>query len=155
MKKWIWLLFPAVLLLGRVEHSGTDISRLDPVEVIRVTVEDGVTIETDTGAVGIGSDLENAVADLHASSPKTVFLDTAQYLILSGDWERYLPALTDLLRPACRVCVGQGEMDLSEAAAYLDTHSSETRLIDCRAGEYRLMTFYYKEGRGRLVQGTG
>lgn len=154
MKKWLWLLLPAVLLLGRVEHTGTDISGLDPVELVRVTVSDGVTIETDTGAVGVGSDLEEAVADLHASSPKTVFLDTAQYLLLSGGAEDLLPQLYELLRPACRVCIGQGEMDLTEAAAYLNTHSPKTRLLDWGAGEYRLQTLYYKEGRGRLVSGT-
>lgn len=154
MKKWIWLLVPAALLLGRAEHTGTDISRLDPVQVVRVSVSDGVTVETDTGAVGIGSDLEEAIADLHASTSKTVFLDTAQYLLLSGSAERYLPELSMLLRPASQVCLAEGEMDLKAAAEYLGAHSPENRLLDCMAGEYRLKKLYYKEGRGQLVPGT-
>lgn len=155
MKKWLWFLIPAVLLLGRVEHTGTDISRLDPVELVRVSVrENVVTIETDTGAMGTGADLGEAVTELHAASPKSVFLDTAQYLLVTGEGEAYLPQLYDLLRPACYVCVGQGDMDLKEVADYLDTHSPENRLLDCRAEARQLQILYYKEGRGHLVQGT-
>lgn len=155
MKKWIWLLIPLLLLLGRMEHTGLDIRRLDPVKLIRVTAEENsVRIETDTGTVGIGMDIADAVADLRASSPKTVFLDTAQYLLLSGEAVEYLPRLSDLLRPICQVCLAQGELDLAEAASYLDNHSPECRLLDCRAGGYKLQTFYYIEGRGQLVPGT-
>lgn len=154
MKKWIWALAAAaVLLLPRMEHTGTDISRLEPVELVWVSMdESGVEIKTDTDAAGYGKNLASAVEDLHATASAVVFLETAEYLLLSGSAEELLPELYQLLRPACRVCLTDGETDLEGAAAYLRAHPPEGKLLDCRAGQVQLQTLYYQEGRGSLAQ---
>lgn len=144
MKKWLLLLLLTVVL-ARVEHTGTDISDLEPVELVRVTTADTVRIETDTGAAGQGNTLQEAVADLHATASGTVFLDTAQYLLL--DKEAYLPELYDLLRPACRVALARGDMDLTEAARYLEAHTPGDTLLTAKADETQLSTLICREGR--------
>lgn len=149
MKKWIPLLLLAIVL-ARVEHTGTDISDLEPVELVRVTTGDAVLIQTDTGASGEGATLGEAVRDLHAAAPGAVFLDTAQYLLL--DDEAHLPALYHILRPACEVMLWQGDMDLTEAAGYLSTHSLKTTLLDTKAQWSALPTLICREGRFCVVK---
>lgn len=144
MKKWIPLLLLAVVL-ARVEHTGTDISDLEPVELVRVTTLGTVRIETDTGAMGEGPTLAEAVEDLYATASGTVFLDTARYLLL--DDEAYLPGFCEILRPACNVLLCRGDMDLSEAAQYLGVHSPDTRLLDTKAEAPALSTLICREGR--------
>lgn len=154
MKKWIWaMVAAAVLLLPRMEHTGTDISRLEPVELVWVSMDEkGVQVKTDTGAAGYGKELESAVENLHAAASAEVFLDTAEYLLLDGQAEELLPDLCQLLRPACKVSRVDGEPDLEGAAEYLQVHPPEVKLLDCRAGQVQLQTLYYQEGRGSLAQ---
>lgn len=156
MKKLLWLLVViSIFLLGRVEHTGVEIRRLEPVEVVRVLEnEDGISIMTDTGAMGVGKDLSAAVENLQASSAATVFLDTAEYLLLSDQTREYLPQLWELLRPACQVCIAEGEVDLTEAGGFLKTHPPEVNLLQCRADSVELPQLYYQEGRGQLVRGN-
>ena len=156
MKKTLYLLAAAaVLLLTRVEHTGTDISDLEPVALVSVTMEENtVRIATDTGAEGTGGNLSEAVGNLHATAPATVFLDTAQYLLLNEETIPLLPQLYDLLRPGTRVCILSGKAALEEAAVFLKAHPPETTLLHCRAGQNQLPILYYNEGRGRLEQGN-
>lgn len=149
-KRWVLLL--AALILSRVEHTGTQVDRLEPVEILMVTVQDGeVCILTDTGAHGVGPDLGRAVENLHASASAAVFLDTAQYLIVDEGGQMLLEQLYPMLRPACQVCRVQTDVDLTEAAAFLRAHPPQTRLIDWIAMRAELPTLYHREGRGQLV----
>lgn len=156
MKKWIWVLgFAGLLIVSRLEHTGTDISDLEPVELVFVSAgESGIRIETDTGAKGSGKDVEEAIAELHAAAPAAVFLDTAQYLVLAGEAEDCLTQLYGLLRPACYVCLGDDGMDLEEAAKYLNAHPPEVKLLQCRAGNAALPKLTLEEGRGQLESGN-
>lgn len=156
MKRWFWLLaFAGLLFLGRLEHAGTEISDLEPVELVLVYAgESGVRIETDTAAKGSGKDVAQALEDLHAATPATVFLDTAQYLVLAGQAEQCLPQLYGLLRPACYVCLGEEGMDLEQAAAYLRVHPPQVKLLACRAGCADLEKLTVNEGRGQLESGN-
>lgn len=154
MKKWLWIVSAAALVLVlRMEHTGVEIDRLEPVELVRVTVEDdAVSIETDTGAQGYGNDLDAAVGNLHGSSSGEVFLDTAEYLIIDENAMELLPKLCQILRPYCRVCIAGGEIELAEAAEYLKGHPPAADLLHYRAGAAELETLYVQEGRGQLAQ---
>ena len=83
MKKWLYMLslaLAAFLLPGK----GTDVGTLIPVELVRLTAGDGTFVAAaDTGDFGIGPTLEDAMADLAASAPGKVFLETADYLLLA------------------------------------------------------------------------
>jgi len=151
MKKWLILGAISLLLLVRAESTGTDINELEPVGVIQVlTTEDGVRVRTDTGAEGYGAGLSQALENLHSSAPSRIFLDTAQNLLV--DREEYLEELSQILRPACQICLIKEEADLELASRYLKIHGTKVTLLQYRAGVADLPLFYSKEGRSQLVQ---
>ena len=154
MKKKIWIpVLIALLLLSRVEHTGVDVGELEPVELVQLSKEEaGLCVETDTGARGYGQNLETAIENLYESSSAAVFLDTAEYLVLTGQTEEYLPQLYEILRPACRVCVTDGKVDLTQTVKFLGAHPPQVKLLQCRAGVAELPTLYFQKGRGQIVQ---
>ena len=153
MKRWIWI--PACLvalgILARLPHPATDIGKLEPVGLVRISIgENGIQIGTDTDAVGIGGDLAAAAKDLHDSTGKEVFLETADYLILPLEGNVTVSELLTLLRPSVRVCLGEGVMDLEAARAYLSVHEPAVTLYGLHAGEQGIETLTMNEGRGAL-----
>lgn len=135
MKKWLYVfaVLAAVGVLSRLPHPARDISRLDPVQVVYLYMEEGrLHMETDTGDHGSGPDLSSAAGQMKAEADAELFLDTAEYLILSPE----VPVTSDffrLLRPGCRVCIVEGTPDLAAAAQYLAIHTPETTLAHLRA----------------------
>lgn len=155
MLKRIFLAFlagAAVWFMPRLEHPATDIGRLEPVEAVRLTVtESGVLLETDTGSSGAGKTLEEAAADLKNGAPGEVFLETADKLLITGDLGTNWETVYELFRPGCQVCAVQGEVDLIQAAAYLEVHRSGLNLGQLRGNLGTWSELIMEEGRGRLV----
>lgn len=154
MKRWLWYAAALVLVaaLGGMPFSGTDVAKLQPVELIRVSRSFGqVLIETDTGDSGIGADLEEALEDMKETATADIFLDTAEHLLVSQNAVDLLPKLAEYLRPACGVCLEQGAPELEQAAAYLAAHEPEVTLKDFRAGERNIPVLITEEGRMHLV----
>ncbi len=152
MKRWIALLagFAAAMLIA--PSQDTDIASLQPVELLYIYKEGGrVTVETDTGDLGAGGDLQGAMEDLKNTTPGEVFLDTAQYLLITESAEAYLPELKQILRPAAQVLRTEAEPDLETAVKYLSVHRSGLALKDWRAG-MTIPKLTIKEGRYYLVQ---
>lgn len=150
MKRWIIYIVGvlAAVLFSRAPNPGIDVAKLKPVELLRVrTAAGAVLVETDTGDFGLGSDLLGALSDLRESTAGAVFLETADYVILPSDWEDLALRLTEYLRPGCHVCVSEAELDLPSAAAYLNVHSPELSLNDCRAGKTNIAYLTQREGR--------
>ena len=130
----IYLLMLGTVLI--VPMRGTDVGQLHPVELVQLyKEEDRIVIATDTGAVGKGRTVEEAVANLNATTAGIVFLDTAQYLLLSESEKEQYPAMAHYLKPKVRVCAGEHGIDLHEAAAYLDTHRPSVCLKDLGSAE--------------------
>lgn len=155
MKRWLCCIAAIILaaILGGMPFGGTDVAKLQPVELIRVSkFRERILVETDTGDRGIGSDLAGAFADLKQTTGGQVFLDTAENLLLSHEAENLLPELTEFLRPACNVCLEQGQVDLEEAATFLSAHEPAMTLLDYQAGERELPVLTIDKGDMRLVQ---
>ena len=135
MKKWLYLLgaVAAIGLLSRLPHPARDISELKPVRVVYLYM-DGKTlcVETDTGDSGSGKDLAETAADLRSRTNGEIFLETAEFLILSPEI-----AVTDsfyrYLRPGCRVCRAEDPPDLETVADYLTAHPPPMTLVRLRA----------------------
>jgi len=146
--KKLLLIILALLVFGK--SPGTSIDDLEPVRLVRILEEKGIyTIETDTGAKGKGSGMDSALEDMHNSTPGVVFLDTAEFLLI-GKTVVDEPKLRELFRPACRICYVQGQLDLQEAADYLQIHMPDSRIRELILGvsEFQMLTM--KEGRGSL-----
>lgn len=154
MKHWVWYL-AAILLVAAfcgMPFASTDVAELQPVELIRISQARGrILVETDTGDRGCGSDLAAAFADLKQTASGRVFLETAEYLLISPGMENLLPELTEYLRPACSVCLERGRADLEQATAYLSAHEPELTLLEYRAGLCDIPILTIREGDMHLV----
>lgn len=150
-----WLLYAAVLLAAVTvkPFRGTDIAKLQPVEVLRVSVEMGkVRVQTDTGDSGSGADLAAALKNLRQTTAGEVFLETADYLIVSEKALSLLPELTRYLRPGCAVCMELGTPALENVSVFLNTHTPKVSLQDYRAEKTPLPILITREEEMMLVQ---
>ena len=147
----ILLIGAAAWLMGRLPHPAVDIGKLEPVEVVLLTATDqGIRMETDTGAWGEGETLEDAVTTLKQADSSEVFLDTAEKVLIRGDMTNYWAEIWVHFRPAAQVCLVRDEVDLQEAADYLTMHPTGLTLGKLRAGLGEWKTLTITEGRGRL-----
>ena len=155
MKRLKWYLAGLLLIaaLSRSPFAGTDVAKLQPVELIRVTkLGENVLVETDTGDTGFGSGLKQAFEDLKQTTAGEVFLETAEHVLLSGQARELLEELAELLRPGCSVCIQQGEAELEAAAEFLDVHKPEFTLRAHRAGEGEMPVLLARKERMYLVE---
>lgn len=155
MKRWI-LCAVALILAASLEglpFHATDVGKLQPVELVWVgRTGEGVEIRTDTGDLGTGPTVSDAFADLKRTCPGEVFLDTAEYLILTPDSGELLGELSEFLRPACRLCIGMENRDLEQATRFLSAHKPELTLQDYGAGDRNIPILREKEGKFHLEQ---
>lgn len=150
MKHWVWYLvglLVASVVFGR-PFAATDVAKLQPVQVIAVSVDtDSVAVQTDTGDWGTGATLAEALVDLMRTTPGYVFLETAQYLLVTPAAAPLLEELSFYLRPGCSVYMLQDDLELTELAPYLSAHNSDISLRDCMEGECRLPRLVKEGGR--------
>lgn len=154
MKKWFWWLgaLALVWVAPRLNHPAVDLGNLTPVEVIALNVENGqVEIRTDTGDVGQGDDLAQAVENLKAQAPRALFLESGDKLLVSGEVEGLWQEIFGLFRPNCQICLAEENLDLDLAGAYLNAHPVPQTLGNLRGTGVIKYQLEIKEGRGRLV----
>lgn len=150
MKRWLVLAVIAAAALMFPSRSATDVGELLPVELLYVYKEENnIRVATDTGNLGVGKDLEEALADLKATAPGNIFLDTADYLIITAETVGLLPQLCEILRPSTEVCLGVNPD--SHAAAFLSAHKPGVTLNDIRSGGQALPALVRTGERYRLV----
>ena len=156
MKRIVWLVAAvvAVWFLGKLSHPAVDIGKLEPVEAVRlVRTQGGIILETDSGATGRGGTLKAAVADLRRGIGAEVFLETADKLILVGNMDGYWGGILTEFRPTCQICYGNMDMDLKEAARYLEIHPAKQTIGGIRGGSKGIPLLNMNDGRGELVGG--
>lgn len=152
MKRWSWLLVVLVAFFAGRTEIGTDVGKLEPVQVVRLSETNGqVKVETDTGEWGVGADVEAALAALHGSADAEVTLDTAEYLLLATEDEETVLALAERLRPSCVLCSGGRQTELEGLGTFLQIHRPTLTLMRYRAGDRDIQTVLDADGRLELV----
>ena len=115
-----------ILLLGAaviLPVEGTDVGKLLPVELVQLDkIGETVVISTDVGATGTGETVEAAIHDMKSTTAGIVFLDTADYLLVTESAMEEVESIKEHLKPSVRVCIQHVEMNLKDAAAYLSVH---------------------------------
>ena len=132
MKKLLlyMLLLGAALILPL---EGTDVGKLLPVELVQLDkMGDTVVISTDAGATGTGETVKAAIRDMGRTTAGIVFLDTADYLLVTESAMEEVESIKEHLKPSVRVCIQHVEMNLKDAAAYLSVHRPEHQLRSCQ-----------------------
>lgn len=151
---WIYIvLYGAVCMFGLSPFAGTDVAMLDPVEVVWVEEKNGeICIETDCGTLGLGKTIQEALQNLHDTASGTVFLDTADYLLVKKGNEQFIIEMQTVLRPSCMVCIAERKPELSEAAEFLHTHKPVIRLKNVSDEMGALPLLDVQKGRLILVE---
>ena len=125
-----------ILLLGAaliLPLEGMDVGRLLPVELVQLDkMGDTVVISTDAGTTGTGKTVKAAIRDMEKTAAGIVFLDTADYLLVTESAMEEVESIKEHLKPSVRVCIQHVEMNLKDAAAYLSVHKPEHQLRSCQ-----------------------
>ena len=118
MKVILYILILLLMLSAPV--TALDVAKLQPVQTVAVSMrDDQISVETDTGSVGIGTDLNDALLNLEKVTPGVIYLDTAEYLLLTQDTSQYANDFLRYLHPSVRVSFWDGEGSVEDAAKYL------------------------------------
>ena len=131
MRIVLYIVILALLFLAPLERL--DIAHLEPVQTLAVRVNDGkVELETDTGNAGQGRTVAEAVKDMKENTSGVIYLDTAQYLLLTEPALSVTEELADYLRPGIYMCMWDGEGSVAGAAQYLEIRKDLPRFRQMR-----------------------
>ena len=138
----IWLLAAAsAVCLCMLPRTGTDAAKLLPAQVLVIGAGDGVvTVEADNGAAGSGPTLAAALADMAECAEGTLFLDTAEHIVLLQSAGALLPAAAQQpqFRPAAKLYLARlPELHAAEAVEFLQAHPGTLTLALARAALVR------------------
>ncbi len=127
MRKVLYALILAALFFAPVERL--DIAKLEPVQTVALSVEgDAFVLQTDTRDMGRGATVEAALQDLKENTAGVIYLDTAQYLLVTKEAESATDTLRKYLRNTVVVSLWDGAGDIEQAARYLSVHTQRTKV---------------------------
>ncbi len=133
MKLILYSIILAVVLLAPVNRQ--DIGDLEPIQAIWLTQhEDSIVLKTDTGDHGAGVTVEEAVESMRKNSEGVVYLDTAQFLLISENAVPHMDRLISYLRQSVKLCLWEGE-NVSAAASYMQSHDMGSKIKEVQAGK--------------------
>ncbi len=145
----IYVLILGLVLLIPLER--TDVGDLQPVQTVAIfRNEDGYLIQTDTGDEGRGADSMQALQNLEDTTPGVIYLDTAQFLLVSESATPSIESLRQYLRESVQLFRVVGTPDLETASKFLSVHGDGPKLehwseggslpvLDCRSERMKLI----------------
>ena len=117
--------------LNRIE-----IANLEPVRGIWLSRRnDQIYLETDTGSYGTGRTLPDALNNLKETSPGIIYLDTAEYLLVSETATEEIVALAPYVKKYVLLCQWEGEGKIETAVKYADAHKLGTKICHWKTGD--------------------
>lgn len=121
MRKIFYVAILALTCLAPVKPL--DVAELLPVEAVAV-YKDGnqIVLETDNQNIGRGETVKQALEDLKEKTPAVIYLDTAEYLLVSEDAVPMLVEMSEFLKPAVKVSKCDARGHVKEASQYLRVH---------------------------------
>ena len=126
------------LLLGAVlaiPVEKLDVGKLEPVQAVWMyTAADKIVLETDTEDRGSGRSVDEALADLENRCKGIIYLDTAQFLLVSENSVDHIPALGHYLKGSVKVCQWEGKGSVADAAKYMAAHENGCKLSTWNQG---------------------
>lgn len=118
MKMILYILILFSLFFAPVRRL--DVAKLEPVQTVAMYKDEtGIVLKTDTDNQGSGLTLDSAYSDLEDKTPGVIYLDTAEYLLVSQDAVSYVDTLRKYLHPSVKVSLWDEEGSVKDAAKYL------------------------------------
>lgn len=133
MRYIIYCIIIVAVLIAPVQKI--DIGDLEPIQALWLYMEeDLIAIKTDTDDYGVGKTVDEAVAMMKKQSEGIVYLDTAQFLLVSEDAVTQIGSLAPKLKGTVKVCLWEGE-NVKDGARYMQAHH-----IGCKLNEWNRQT---------------
>jgi hypothetical protein len=130
----LYIIICALTLLIPVERM--DIAKLRPVETVILQKQgDVVTIATDTDDSGQGTDALQALQNMKETAKGIIYLDTAQYLLVSEDAADLVQQLRPHLKHSVTLYKCELIVDTKEVSRYLDIHGNGPKLKVWKTGD--------------------
>lgn len=130
-RSFLYMLVLAAVLI--CPTKATDVGKLQPVQTVAVYQnEDGYTVLTDTEDVGRGESIPAAIENLKATTPATIYLDTAQFLIAGN--EQLIESLRPYLKKSVKLCLFVGQLPMETVSKFLSAHHVGEKLGDWKEG---------------------
>lgn len=124
---FLYCLILGALIVIPVEKL--DVGDLEPVQAVWAHKENGkIVLETDTNDRGTGATVKEALADMKNCCPGIIYLDTAQFLLLSEEVTGELAQIGAYLKDKVEVCLWDGQGEIEDAAKYMSAHRNGIRL---------------------------
>ena len=131
----------SVVSLCMLPRTGTDAAKPLPAQVLVIAQEDGqITVESDNGASGSGATLPDALEAMRESAEGTLFLDTAEHIVLLQSAQALLPAAARQrqFRPAAKLYLARMDtLDAEGCVEFLQAHPGTVTLADAHAALLR------------------
>lgn len=130
----IYIVILAAVIAAPVKQQ--NIGKMKPVQVVSVYKEnDWIVVETDTEDRGMGGTVKQALQNLKDTANGIIYVDTAEYLLLSKDVLDIVEELRQELKPSVRLCIAARIETLSETAKYLDAQGGLPKLRNWKNGQ--------------------
>jgi hypothetical protein len=127
MRKIAYAVILGLLVLAPVKRL--EVANLQPVQTVAIYTEPGaVVLETDTHNIGRGASVSEAVVNLEETTPGVIYLDTAEYLLVTKDAETYVDALREYLNPSVKVSFWEAGRGVDVAAKFLSEEKNLPKL---------------------------
>ena len=126
------ILYAAIIVIALlIPERGTDIGKLRPVGLIQIYKEGTqIWIVTDTGDSGWGGSVNAALQNLKDTTPGTIYLDTADYLLVGKTAIEESKTLGRYLNASTKVCLAERDVEPAEAAEYLKVREIHEKVGD-------------------------
>lgn len=135
------LVAASVISLCMLPRTGTDAAKLLPAQVLVIAQEEGqITVESDNGVSGSGATLPDALASMRENAEGTLFLDTAEHIVLLQSAQALLPAAARQrqFRPAAKLYLADMNVLAAEDCVdFLQAHPGSVTLADAHAALLR------------------
>jgi hypothetical protein len=130
----IYAAIMAVVLAIPLER--TDVADLHPVQTVALyKTRGGYRIETDTEDFGVGVSVDAAFKDLIDTTPGVIYLDTADYLLVSEEAKPGVEQMRQYLKNGVRICQTVGQGDLKAVTQYLSVQRGLQPLNKWKSGQ--------------------
>jgi len=127
MRIFLYILLVFLTFLAPLQR--VNVGELEPVEaVFMIRKGNQLMLYTDTGSSGVGDSVDSAYLDLVEKTPAVVYLDTAEYLLLSSNAKGDIDAVRHLIKGSAGVCYFEEGMDIAEVVPYLNVHGHLPKL---------------------------
>ena len=147
MRYIIYCIIIIAVLLVPVQKI--DIGDLEQIQALWLYTEgDQIAIETDTDDYGVGKTVDEAIVMLKNQSEGIVYLDTAQFLLVSENAVSQIEDLAPKLKGSVKICLWEGD-HVPEAAKYMQSHH-----MGCKLKEWSMQTQLEKVPNIHKKEGT-